>query len=46
MNDDDRISLKQEFDEENYRLLTKKGIYPYDYFHNIKKYKENKLPIK
>ena len=44
INDEDRISLKQEFGEENYRLLTKKGIYPYDYFDNIKKYKENKLP--
>ena len=46
INDEDRLSLKQEFGEENYRLLTKKGIYPYDYFDNIKKYKENKLPIK
>ena len=36
----------QEFSEENYKLLTKKGIYPYDYFDNIKKYKENKIPIK
>ena len=31
----DRVSLKQEFGE-NYELLTKKGIYPYDYFDNIK----------
>ena len=46
INDEDRLSLKQEFGEENYKLLTKKGIYPYDYFDNIKKYKENKLPIK
>ena len=46
INNEDRISLKQEFGEENYILLTKKGIYPYDYFDNIKKYKENKLPIK
>ena len=44
INDEDRISLKQEFGEQNYKLLTKKGIYPYDYFDNIKKYKENKLP--
>ena len=34
--DEDRISLKQEFGEENYKLLTKKGIYPYDYFKNTK----------
>ena len=44
INDEDRISLKREFGEEIYKLLTKKGIYPYDYFDNIKKYKENKLP--
>ena len=41
----DRISLKQEFGE-NYQLLTKKGIYPYDYFNNTKKYNEQKLPNK
>ena len=41
----DRISLKQEFGE-NYQLLTKKGIYPYDYFDNTKKYNEQKLPNK
>ena len=44
INDENRLSLKQEFGEENYRLLTKKGIYPYDYFDDVKKYKENKLP--
>ena len=44
--DNDRISLKQEFGEENYQLLTKKGIYPYDYFDNTKKYTEEKLPDK
>ena len=44
INDEDRITLKQEFGVENYKLLTKKGIYPYDYFDNNKKYKENKLP--
>ena len=32
INDEDRISLKQEFGSDNYKLLTKKGIYPYDYF--------------
>ena len=45
INDNDRISLKQEFGE-NYQLLTKKGIYPYDYFNNTKKYNEQKLPNK
>ena len=43
INDKDRISLKQEFGE-NYKLLTKKGIYPYDYFDNIKEYNETKIP--
>ena len=43
IDDKDRVSLKQEFGE-NYKLLTKKGIYPYDYFDNIKKYNEKKLP--
>ena len=45
INDDDRISLKQEFGK-NYKLLTRKGIYPYDYFDNTKKYNEQKLPDK
>ena len=45
IDDIDRIPLKQEFGE-NYQLLCKKGIYPYDYFHNIKKYNEQKLPNK
>ena len=44
IDDEDRISLKREFDE-NYELLTKKGIYPYDYIYdNIKKYNETKIP--
>ena len=37
ISDEDRISLKQEFGEENYKLLTKKGIYPYDYFNKKEK---------
>ena len=46
INDNDRISLKQEFVDESYQLLTKKGIYSYDYFDNTKKYNEQKLPNK
>ena len=46
IDDIDRISLKQEFGEENYQLLTKKGIYPYNYFNSTKKYNEEKLPNK
>ena len=45
INNEDRISLKQEFGE-NYQLLTKKGIYPYDYFDSTIKYNEKKLPNK
>ena len=46
IDDNDRISLKQEFGEENYKLLTKKGIYPYDYFDEKEKYLETELPKK
>ena len=46
INDEDRISLKQEFGEENYKLLIKKGIYPYDYFDEKEKYHETELPRK
>ena len=45
INDEDRIiSLKQEFGSDNYKLLTKTGIYPYDYFDSKDKYDEQKLP--
>ena len=46
IDDDDRISLKQEFGLDNYKLLTKKGIYPYDYFDEKQKYNEIELPKK
>ena len=46
INDEDRISLKQEFGKDNYKLLTKKGIYPYDYFDEKEKYLETELPKK
>ena len=46
ISDEDRISLKQEFGEENYKLLTKKGIYRYDYFDKKYKYSETELPEK
>ena len=39
----DRVSLKKEFGD-NYKLLTKKGIYPYDYFDNVDKYNEKNIP--
>ena len=44
IDDEDRISLKQEFGEENHMLLTKKGIYPYDYFDSKEKYDDQQLP--
>ena len=44
IDDEDRISLKQEFGE-NCKLLTKKCIYPYDYFDNIKNIKKQKYLI-
>ena len=43
IDDEDRISLKQEFGEENNKLLIKKGIYPYDYFDSKEKYDDEKL---
>ena len=43
IDDEDRFSLKQEFGE-NYKLLTKKGIYCYDYFDSKEKYNETKIP--
>ena len=43
IDDEDRISLKQEFGE-NYELLTKKGIYPYDRFDCKEKYNKTKIP--
>ena len=46
ISDEDRISLKQEFGEENYKLLTKKGIYSYDYFDKKEKYLETELSKK
>ena len=44
--DNDRISLKQEFGKEKYKLLTKKGIYPYDYFDSKTKYDLYNYPKK
>ena len=46
INDEDGISLKQQFGKENYKLLTKKGIYPFDYFDSKTKYDELQLPEK
>ena len=39
------IQTKKEFGEK-YELLTKKGIYPYDYMNGFEKFSEEKLPPK
>ena len=39
------IQTKKEFGEK-YELMTKKGIYPYDYMNGIEKFSEEKLPPK
>ena len=46
INDKDRISFKQEFGEKNYQLLTKKGIYPYDYLIILKNITNKNYQIK
>ena len=45
ISDEDRMSLKEEFGKD-YKLLTKKGIYPYDYFDEKEKYDELELAKK
>ena len=45
IDDNDRISLKHEFGE-NYELLCKEGIYPYNYFDNTKNIMNKKYQIK
>ena len=39
------IQTKKEFGKK-YELMTKKGIYPYDYMNGIEKFSEEKLPPK
>ena len=38
-------NLKKEF-KENFKLLTQKGVYPYDYMNCLEKFSETQLPIK
>ena len=45
IDDKDRVSLKQEFGK-NYKLLTKKVIYPFDYFDSKVKYDETFIIVK
>lgn len=42
---EDFINLKKHFgSNENWKLLTKKGIYPYEYINSFDKFEEKKLP--
>ena len=42
---EDFISTKKVFKNDT-KLLTRKGVYPYDYVTSINKFKETKLPKK
>ena len=39
-------SVKREYEGKNLELLTRKGVYPYDYMHTPEKLKETELPPK
>ena len=44
---DDKFTFTLEaFQDGQLALMKKKGVYPYDYMDNFKKFKENKLPSK
>ena len=41
---DDFVNLKRHYTGEKFNLLTRKGVYPYEYMDLLKKLKETKLP--
>ena len=43
---DDFVNLKRHYKGEKFNLLTRKGVYPYEYMDSLKKLKETKLPPK
>ena len=43
---DDFNNLKRYYTGENFNLLTRKGVYPYEYMDSLEKLKETKLPPK
>ena len=43
---DDFNNLKRHYTGENFNLLTRKGVYPYEYMDSLEKLKETKLPPK
>ena len=44
LSDEDLKYLTKEFSGEEFELVKKKGVYPYNYFNSFKKFKESKLP--
>ena len=43
----DFVHLKEHFSDENQlRLLTKKGVFPYDYMESMERFQETSLPAK
>ena len=45
MKDEDLILTQKEFpEEEQFKLLRKKGVYPYEYIDNYSKFNETQLP--
>ena len=42
----DQLNILKRFykDEEEIKLLSRKGVFPYDWFDNLEKLKEEKLP--
>ena len=44
LSDKDFKYLGEKFNDEQLKLVKEKGIYPYEYFNNFKKFNESKLP--
>ena len=41
-----RISGSFFYDEEHFRLMRRKGVYPYEYVDSWKKFEETEMPLK
>ena len=44
LSDEDFKYLSREFSAEKLELVKKKGVYPYEYFDNFKRFRESKFP--